>query len=162
MSVNLKKTKIMIFQKSPGRQDHKHSFKLDNMPLERSQNYLSRDNNSRKLLQKEALKLASQSECGWKIKYSNRIKQILIKSIIKNIFYLFKLHISPLNSLPTKQKWHTKQQILPKHVPLEPRDRHSGKTDFPKKDRLVIYCTYTAVIMQKHFLTPCSNNKDNS
>ncbi len=45
----------MIFQKSPGRQDHKYSFKLDNMPLERSQNYLSRDNNSRKLLQKEAL-----------------------------------------------------------------------------------------------------------
>ncbi len=72
MSVNLKKTKIMIFQKSPGRQDHKHSFKLDNMPLERSQNYLSRDNNSRKLLQKEALKLASQSECGWKIK-SNKV-----------------------------------------------------------------------------------------
>ncbi len=42
MSVNLKKTKINdIPKKVPDAQDHKHSFKLDNMPLERSQNYLN-------------------------------------------------------------------------------------------------------------------------
>ncbi len=39
LSVNPKKTKIMIFQKRPSHQEQHHSFKLDNMLLEHRQNY---------------------------------------------------------------------------------------------------------------------------
>ncbi len=39
LSVNPKKTKIMIFRKRPSHQDQHHSFKLDNMLLEHTQNY---------------------------------------------------------------------------------------------------------------------------
>lgn len=39
LSVVPKKTKIMIFQKRPSRQDQHHSFKLGHMPLEHAQDY---------------------------------------------------------------------------------------------------------------------------
>ena len=39
LSVNPKKTKIMIFQKRPNRQDQHHSFKLNHMPLEHTRDY---------------------------------------------------------------------------------------------------------------------------
>ncbi len=85
LSVNPKKTKIMIFQKRPSHQEQHHSFKLDNMLLEHTQNYTYlgininntgnfnkavndlRDKTRRAFtLLREISKLTSQSESGSK------------------------------------------------------------------------------------------------
>ena len=39
LTVNLSKTKIMVFQKRFSRQDHKYKFHLDTVALERTKNY---------------------------------------------------------------------------------------------------------------------------